>query len=183
MHTKEHTPELRRAAVKAVWLMAFVHRATEEIATSSARLLGLSGTAELEELLGDLADTAWTGRPADWTPLTELMDTPPPAQNYVKLPVTEPVDGWCVFLDTFLGVRTPIVTDGEGMVVLFADERSAQLEIADDLQTRLWRFQSGERIFEDAIHVEEYVLPVTIHPDGTFVDVDDQEYKVDQRDA
>ena len=34
--------------------------------------------------------------------------------------------------------------------------------------TRLREFIDGERDFEDAIETEEYVVPVTVHPGGTF---------------
>ena len=36
--------------------------------------------------------------------------------------------------------------------------------------TRLQQFLDGEREYEDAIEVEEYVVPVTVHPDGKIVD-------------
>jgi hypothetical protein len=36
--------------------------------------------------------------------------------------------------------------------------------------TRLRQFLDGERDFADAITVEEYVVPVTVHPDGTITD-------------
>jgi hypothetical protein len=32
------------------------------------------------------------------------------------------------------------------------------------------RFPDGERDFEDEMTVEEYVVPVTVHPDGVLVD-------------
>ena len=35
---------------------------------------------------------------------------------------------------------------------------------------RLRQFLDGEREFEDAIEVEEYIVPVTLHPDGKIVD-------------
>ena len=35
---------------------------------------------------------------------------------------------------------------------------------------RLRQFLDGERDFEDAITVEEYVVPVTVNPDGTIID-------------
>jgi hypothetical protein len=36
--------------------------------------------------------------------------------------------------------------------------------------TRLQLFRDGEREFEDAITVEEFVVPVTVQPDGKIVD-------------
>ena len=57
-------------------------------------------------------------------------------------------------------------------VVVFATRREAELEIVDFLQTRLQEFIDGERDFGDAMTVEEYIVPVTVHPDGTITDED-----------
>jgi hypothetical protein len=65
----------------------------------------------------------------------------------------------------------PVVSDENGYVV-FATELEAQKEIADYMMTRLRQFLDGEREFEDAIEVEEYVVPVTVQPDGVIVDED-----------
>lgn len=46
----------------------------------------------------------------------------------------------------------------------------AQREIADNMMTRIQQFLDGERDFEDALTVEEYVLPVTVNPDGVIAD-------------
>ena len=45
----------------------------------------------------------------------------------------------------------------------------AELEIVDFLNTRLQQFIDGERDFEDAITVEEYVVRVEVLPDGTVI--------------
>ena len=55
---------------------------------------------------------------------------------------------------------------------MFETELEAQKEIADDQITRLQQFLDGERDFEDAIAVEEYIVPVTVHPDGIITDED-----------
>jgi hypothetical protein len=59
------------------------------------------------------------------------------------------------------------VSDEDGYLV-FATEREAQLEIADCMMTRLREFIAGHRDFDDATTTEEYILPVTVHPDDTF---------------
>lgn len=46
----------------------------------------------------------------------------------------------------------------------------AQREIADFMMTRLQEFLDGERDFEDAITVEEYIVEVELLADGTVVD-------------
>ena len=82
-------------------------------------------------------------------------------------------NGFCIFLDTFFGGAEPSVREGDDdHVAVFATRREAELEIVDFLQTRLQEFIDGERDFEDAITVEEYVVPVTVHLDGTITDED-----------
>jgi hypothetical protein len=65
----------------------------------------------------------------------------------------------------------PVVRDENGYGV-FETESEAQKEIVDNQMTRLRQFLDGEREFEDAITVEEYVVPVTVHPDGVIADAD-----------
>ena len=91
------------------------------------------------------------------------------------MPQLEPENsrsGFCIYINTLCQGPVPIWTDGEGRCVVLATEREAQLEIVDDLQLRLEQFLAGERDFDDAITVEEYVVPVTVHPDGVITDED-----------
>ena len=78
-------------------------------------------------------------------------------------------NGFCIYIDTFCQGQVPVVSDENGYVV-FETELAAQREIVDDLQIRLQQFMDGEREYEDAITVEEYVVPVTVLPDGTITD-------------
>ena len=80
-------------------------------------------------------------------------------------------DGFCIYVDTFCQGPVPAVSDENGYVV-FATELEAQREIVDCQMTRLQEFLDGEREYEDAISVEEYVVPVTLHADGTITDAD-----------
>lgn len=89
-----------------------------------------------------------------------MSEKPPPKSN----------DGFCIFLDTFFQGPAPLVSDGEGNYVVFETELEAQKEIADNAITRLREFLDGDRDFDDAIEVEEYVVAVTVHPDGTLTD-------------
>ncbi len=66
----------------------------------------------------------------------------------------------------------PSVRDGDGKPCLFKTEVEARREIADNAMTRLREFIDGEREFEDAMTVEEYVVPVDVQPDGSIVDAD-----------
>lgn len=80
--------------------------------------------------------------------------------------------GFCIYINTFCQGPVPLVTEGEGKYVVFETELEAQREVADYAMTRLQQFLDGERDFDDAITVEEYVVPVTVHPDGTITDED-----------
>jgi hypothetical protein len=64
----------------------------------------------------------------------------------------------------------PVVSNGEGKYVVFATELAAQREIVDNLLLHLQQFLDGERDFDDAVTVEEYVVRVTVFPDGTIRD-------------
>ena len=79
-------------------------------------------------------------------------------------------NGYSIFINTLCQGPVPVVSDGEGKYVVFRTELEAQREIVDDLQIRLQQFLDGERDFDDAMTVEEYVLPVTVHPDGVIKD-------------
>ena len=78
-------------------------------------------------------------------------------------------DGFCIYINTFCQGPVPVVSDDDGYVV-FKTELEAQKEIVDNQMTRLRQFLDGEREFEDAMEVEEYIVPVSVHPDGVIVD-------------
>jgi hypothetical protein len=80
-------------------------------------------------------------------------------------------NGFCIYIDTFCQGPVPVVSDENGYVV-FETELEAQKEIVHNLLIHLQQFLDGEREYEDAITVEEYVVPVTVHPDGTITDED-----------
>jgi hypothetical protein len=50
------------------------------------------------------------------------------------------------------------------------------MEIADYSMIRIRQFQHGERDFEDALTVEDFIEPVTTRDDGTFSDLDGKSY-------
>jgi hypothetical protein len=75
---------------------------------------------------------------------------------------------YAIFTDTVCEGRVPAWRDELGRPVTYATERAAQAEIADTLIARLEEFIAGEREFEDAMTVEEYILPVKVEPDGSI---------------
>ncbi len=85
--------------------------------------------------------------------------------------MSEPLrNGFCIYVDTLFQGPVPVVSDGEDRYVVFETELEAQKEIADYAIIRLRQFLEGERDFEDAMTVEETIVPVTVHPDGKIVD-------------
>ena len=80
-------------------------------------------------------------------------------------------NGFCIYINTFCQGAVPVVSDENGYVV-FETELEAQREIVDSLMIHLEQFLDGQRDYEDVITVEEYVVPVTVHPDGTITDED-----------
>ena len=66
--------------------------------------------------------------------------------------------------------------DGDDNPVVFPTVTEAQREIADNTITRLQQFLDGERDFDDAITVAEFIRPVTRHPDGIVVDEDGNQF-------
>ncbi len=88
--------------------------------------------------------------------------------------------GFCIFIHTLCQGRVPSVHESKAddppgtpdSICVFDTEREAQLEIADFMMTRLREFMEGERDFEDAIETEDYVVAVTVQPDGSIIDED-----------
>jgi hypothetical protein len=77
---------------------------------------------------------------------------------------------FCVFITTLYEGPVPAVWDGNNIPCVFKTELDAQREIADNAITRLQEFMDGHREFEDAMTVEEYVVPVQVSPDGSIAD-------------
>ena len=77
--------------------------------------------------------------------------------------------GFCIYIDTLCQGPVPSVSDEKGYVV-FETELEAQREIVDNQLMRLQQFLDGQRDFEDAITVEEYIVAVTVHPGGKITD-------------
>jgi hypothetical protein len=88
--------------------------------------------------------------------------------------------GYCIFINTLFQGPVPSVTESlpndaanaPERICVFSTELEAQREIVDFMMLRLQEFLDGERDFEDAISVEEYVMEVDVCPDGTILDVD-----------
>ena len=79
---------------------------------------------------------------------------------------------FCIFLDTVCEGRIPAWHDENLMPVVYPTFEAAQREIADDVMDKLRQFLAGERDFEDAMAIEDYILPVDVLPDGSILDED-----------
>lgn len=62
----------------------------------------------------------------------------------------------------------PAWYDDTNYPVVYATDVEAQREIADDLMEHLRQFLDGEREFDDAITVEDFILPVDVWLDGSI---------------
>ena len=78
--------------------------------------------------------------------------------------------GFCIYITTVCEGAVPSVRDERGLPCVFKTELEAKREIADFIMTRLQEFIDGHRDFEDAMTVEEYIVPVDVYPDGSVVD-------------
>jgi len=79
---------------------------------------------------------------------------------------------YCIFLDTVCEGRIPAWHDETGVPIVYPTVEAAQREIADDVMEKLRQFLAGERDFDDAMTVEDYILPVDVLPDGSILDKD-----------
>jgi hypothetical protein len=83
---------------------------------------------------------------------------------------------FCICIDTLYEGRVPSVRDGEGQPCIFTTLVEAQREIADLTITRLQEFLAGEREFDDAMCVDEYIVEVDILPDGSVIDSEGDDF-------
>ncbi len=79
---------------------------------------------------------------------------------------------YCIFIDTLLEGTVPSVRGDKDLPCVFTTRVDAEREIADNMMTRLQEFIDGEREFEDAMTVEEYVVEVQVLPDGSVHDAE-----------
>ena len=105
------------------------------------------------------------------SPTATAVQTQAHIEPEAQLPAIppNPRTGFCVFIDTLAQGRVPNFSVDDHYEV-FETELEAQKEIVECVMDRLQQVLDGERDFDDALNVEEYVVPVTVHPDGTFTD-------------
>lgn len=80
-------------------------------------------------------------------------------------------DGYCVYARMLFQGPVPVVSSDDKYII-FETELEAHHEIAEHAIQRVGQFLKGERDFEDAMKIEEYVVLVSVHSDGSFTDED-----------
>ena len=83
-----------------------------------------------------------------------------------------PISGFCIYIDTVFQGPVPTVFNENDKLCIFATEAEAQREVVENAIIRLAQFLGGERDFDDALTVEEYVVEVDLLPDGSIMDAD-----------
>ena len=74
----------------------------------------------------------------------------------------------------------PTWRDEHGVIVAYATEREAQIEIAEMLLEQLRQFLTGERDFHDASTTGDFILPVEVWPDGTIETEDGSRFGIQE---
>jgi hypothetical protein len=82
----------------------------------------------------------------------------------------KPAIGYCIYVEMFFQGPVPIVSDEDDKYIIFETELAAQREIADHRIALLREFLDGQWDYEGAITVDEFVMPVTVQPNGSFKD-------------
>src|ERR1700759_3445869 len=79
---------------------------------------------------------------------------------------------FCIFINTVCEGRVPAWHDENLMPLVFQTVEEAQREIVELVIERLEQFLAGERDFDDAVTLEDYILPVKVLPDGSIQDAE-----------
>ena len=78
-----------------------------------------------------------------------------------------PSKAFCIFIESICEGRVPLVKDAHGNPFLFPTLEEAERDIIESMMIRLQQCLDGEREFDDAIEVEEFIVRVSVLADGT----------------
>jgi hypothetical protein len=78
--------------------------------------------------------------------------------------------GFCIFINTFFQGPVPSVLGEGDRPFVFPTRPEAEREIVEFAMIRLQEFLDGERDFDDATTIEEYIVEVDVLPDGSIID-------------
>jgi hypothetical protein len=77
---------------------------------------------------------------------------------------------FCIYVNTICQGPVPVERNEKGFPFVYFTRLEAQREIAGYAIIRLRQFLDGERDFDDAITVEEYIVEVDVFSDGSILD-------------
>jgi hypothetical protein len=95
---------------------------------------------------------------------------PVTSEDILQPPAERTASGYAIYINTLCQGRVPVERSETDKPVVYPTERAAQCAIIDWTIPRLHQFLAGERDYEDATTIEEYVEPVDLHPDGSITD-------------
>ncbi len=78
--------------------------------------------------------------------------------------------GFCIYINALCQGPVPVVRNEQNFAFVYDTLLEAQREIIDYTMERLQQFLSGERDFDDAITVEEYIVEVDVFAGGSILD-------------
>lgn len=88
--------------------------------------------------------------------------------------------GYCLLISTVCEGVVPYERDSKGLPVIYGTLDEAQREFVQGIIQRLEQFLSGEREFDDAMTIEEYIAEVEVHGDCSVIDKDGNLFNADR---
>ena len=107
------------------------------------------------------------------------QQAPVTSQDILEPPKDGTTSGHAIYIDTFFQGPVAAERSEADKPIAYPTKRAAQCEIAELAIIRLEQFLAGERDFEDATTIEEFIVPVDLHPDGSITDEYDCSYPND----
>ena len=85
---------------------------------------------------------------------------------------TESTSAFCIYINTLIEGVVPSVWTDTGLPLVYKTRHEAEIDIAELMMDRLQEFMDGNRDFDDAMTVEEYIVEVGVFADGSIGDED-----------
>jgi hypothetical protein len=82
----------------------------------------------------------------------------------------QPGAAFAIYINTLCDGPVPVERNEAGLPFVYHAAAEAEHVIAESIMERLNEYFAGERAFDDATTVEEYAVPVQLHPDGSITD-------------
>jgi hypothetical protein len=98
------------------------------------------------------------------------QQAPVTSEDILQPPKQGTTSGYAIYIDTFFQGPVAAERNESDKPIAYPTDRAAQCEIVESTIIRLEQFLAGERDFEDATTIEEYIVPVDLHRDGSITD-------------